>query len=90
MGQDITGGETVQTTLAENLTNMERIFSEAIDVLASAIEAKDSYTSGHQRQVARLAKAIAAEMGYSPSFVKGVEQASSSTTSARSRCPVKS
>lgn len=76
VGQDITEAKLVQTTLAENLTNMERIFSEAIDVLASATEAKDPYTSGHQRQVARLAKAIAAEMGYSPSFVKGVEQAS--------------
>lgn len=76
VGQDITESKLVQTTLAENLTNMERIFSETIEVLASATEAKDPYTSGHQRQVARLAKAIAEEMGYSPSFVKGVEQAS--------------
>ena len=76
VGQDITESKLVQTTLAENLTNMERIFSEAIEVLASATEAKDPYTSGHQRQVARLAKAIAEEMGYSASFVKGVEQAS--------------
>lgn len=76
VGQDITEAKLVQTTLAENLTNMERTFSEAIEVLASATEAKDPYTSGHQRQVARLAKAIAEEMGYSPSFVRGVEQAS--------------
>ncbi len=76
VGQDITESKIVQTTLAENLTNMERIFSEAIEVLASATEAKDPYTSGHQRQVARLAKAIAEEMGYPSSFVKGVEQAS--------------
>ncbi|NLB83338.1 MAG: PAS domain S-box protein [Synergistaceae bacterium] len=76
VGQDITESKLVQTTLAENLTNMERTFSEAIEVLASATEAKDPYTSGHQRQVARLAKAIAEEMGYCSSFVRGVEQAS--------------
>jgi HD-GYP domain-containing protein (c-di-GMP phosphodiesterase class II) len=36
---------------------------------------KDSYTAGHQRQVADLARAIATEMGLSEEQVDGIRMA---------------
>lgn len=74
-GQDITDSRLVQTTLAENLASMERTFSEAIEVLASATGAKDPYTAEHQRRVARLSAAMAEMLGYDKTFIRGVEQA---------------
>ncbi len=74
-GQDITDSRLVQTTLAENLAAMERTFSEAIEVLASATDAKDPYTAEHQRRVARLSAAMAEQLGYDSAFIRGVEQA---------------
>jgi PAS domain S-box-containing protein len=72
-GQDITDSRLVQTTLAENLAAMERTFSEAIEVLASATDAKDPYTAEHQRRVARLSAAMAEQLGYDSAFIRGVE-----------------
>jgi len=74
-GQDITDSKLVQTALEENIENMERVFNETVEVLASVTEAKDPYIHGHQRRVAELAGAIAAEMGYGKSFVRRVRQA---------------
>jgi putative nucleotidyltransferase with HDIG domain len=39
------------------------------------VETKDAYTAGHQRRVANLARAIAAEMGLSPEQIDGIRMA---------------
>ncbi len=43
-----------------------------VKALANTVETKDPYTSGHQRRVARLACAMAQEMGESEHFVEGM------------------
>ena len=60
---DITEKMTLETALKDSLEKMNRVVDETVDALASAIEKRDPYTAGHQKRVARLACAIAGEMG---------------------------
>lgn len=48
---------------------------ETVNALASVLEQRDPYTSGHQRRVAQLACAIAEEMGLSGERVDGLRLA---------------
>lgn len=43
-----------------------------IEAISATMESRDPYTSGHQKRVARLAAAIAREMGLSDNVVQGV------------------
>lgn len=63
---------------AEKMAIFEKLshsFDNAIAAIASTVEMRDPYTAGHQRQVARLAIAIAAEMGMPKDQMKGLEMA---------------
>ena len=51
--------------LKEKLSKMEQLSSEVIWTLSGAIDAKDSYTSGHSRRVAEYSKEIAKRLGQS-------------------------
>lgn len=44
---------------------------ETVYAMALMVEMRDSYTAGHQRRVARLARAIAEEMGLSEKEIEG-------------------
>lgn len=72
---DISKRKEVEQALRESLQKSERIFGETIHALASAAEARDPYTAGHQRRVARLACAIAAGMGLAEEQIKGIRTA---------------
>ena len=48
-------------------------YLEAIETLAVALEAKDSYTRGHSNMVTAYAVAIARKMGLEPSMIQAVE-----------------
>jgi diguanylate cyclase (GGDEF)-like protein len=48
---------------AQRFADMEKAFMETVEVLANALEAKDSYTHGHARQVGRMAMSVGLEMG---------------------------
>jgi putative two-component system response regulator len=61
--------------LAESLTRTEKILDQTVDALASVTERKDPYTAGHQLGVARLARAIALEIGLSIDLVDGLQVA---------------
>jgi putative two-component system response regulator len=61
--------------LAESLTRTEKILDQTVDALASVTEIKDPYTAGHQLGVARLARAIALEIGLSIDLVDGLQVA---------------
>ena len=50
-------------------------FSHAITAIASTVEMRDPYTSGHQRRVAELAVKIATEMGLPPENIEGLRMA---------------
>lgn len=50
----------------------ERALMQTIQAISRATEARDPYTAGHQREVARLADAIAREMGLSEAECTGI------------------
>jgi len=49
--------------------------SAAVTAIAATVEARDPYTAGHQRHVADLAAAIAAEMGLDADTIDGIRMA---------------
>ena len=65
---DIT--ERYETEAARN-----NLMHAAIGAIAATIEARDPYTAGHQRRVARVAAAIATQLGLTESEVEGVRLA---------------
>lgn len=52
------------------------LFLSTVEALASAIDAKDPYTYGHSRRVARFAISICVELGMSKERIRKVELAS--------------
>ena len=51
---------------------LHRVMGSVIDVLVSTVESRDPYTSGHQKRVSDLSRAIANELGLSPSRVEEI------------------
>jgi PAS domain S-box-containing protein/putative nucleotidyltransferase with HDIG domain len=58
-----------------NLERSQRILEETVVALAATAERRDPYTAGHQRRVAQLACAIAAELGLDKEIIEGVRMA---------------
>ena len=54
------------------LENMQQALKDSIHAIAFALETRDPYTAGHQRQVAKIATAIAREMGLPETVIEGV------------------
>jgi len=50
-------------------------FEATIKAVSSALEKRDPYTAGHQNNCARIAKAIAEELGLDEDMIKGIYQA---------------
>ena len=67
----------MQSRLRERVRELGRRQREAVNdgvaMLAHALEARDSYTSGHSRRVERLAARIAVQMGYTGDALAAVE-----------------
>lgn len=55
---------------------INKLFLSTVEALATAIDAKDPYTYGHSRRVARFAVAICGELGMKKERVREVELAS--------------
>ena len=51
---------------------LRRTLEDVLDLLGRVVEHRDPYTSGHQRRVAQLAKAIAERMGLEAHLVEAV------------------
>ncbi len=64
-----------EKTLEKTLFGLKRALEGTVTALATTTEKKDPYTAGHQRRVARLACAIAEEMGLSKEFIEGLNTA---------------
>lgn len=73
--KDISERKQMVKALQENLKKSQRVLNQTIEALASAVEQRDPYTAGHQRRVARLACAIAAEMGLKKERINGIHTA---------------
>lgn len=60
---------------AQLYEEISELFMHTVEALASAIDAKDPYTYGHSRRVARLSAAICEELGMSKKETRHVELA---------------
>jgi len=60
---DITERKQMEQDLKNSLDKLHKTLNDAVVTMGAIVEMKDPYTAGHQLQVARLAAAIAQEMG---------------------------
>ncbi|WP_148202571.1 HD domain-containing phosphohydrolase [Syntrophus aciditrophicus] len=74
---EVTQRKLAEETLELTLNNLKKAFAGAIQVMVSAVEARDSYTAGHQRRTADLASTIAGEMGLSQEKIDAIRMAGS-------------
>ena len=74
--QDITMRRRAEGKLNETLENLRRSIKITIQVLGTALEAKDPYMVGHQKRVSHLARAIATEMKLSHDKIEAIRMAS--------------
>jgi len=74
---DITERKQAEDRMEKTLESLRKAFSTTIQVLVSAVETRDPYTSGHQLRSADLALAIATEMGLSQEKIDGISMAGS-------------
>ncbi|MGD0278564.1 MAG: PAS domain S-box protein [Smithella sp.] len=72
---DITERKRMEEKLQHTLESLKKAVGTTIQVLVSALEAKDPYTSGHQSRSADVACAIAREMGLSEEIIEGISMA---------------
>jgi PAS domain S-box-containing protein len=70
------GRRRAEESLTQSLRRLQGAMNGIVQAMVMAVEARDPYTAGHQRRVARLSTAIAEEMGLSPDVVDGVRYAS--------------
>jgi putative nucleotidyltransferase with HDIG domain len=61
--------------LRDNVDKLRRAINGVVQAMARAVETRDPYTAGHQKQVAGLACAIAREMGLSEDRAEGIRVA---------------
>ncbi len=60
---DVTERREAEARLSESYHRVERALNQSVKALSSMTDIRDPYTAGHQQRVAKLAGAIAAEMG---------------------------
>ncbi|MHB9097270.1 MAG: PAS domain S-box protein, partial [Syntrophales bacterium] len=75
--QDITERRYAEKQLQQTLENLRKAFGTTVQVMVSAVEARDPYTSGHQIRSADLARSIAMEMGLPQGKIDGIRMAGS-------------
>jgi PAS domain S-box-containing protein len=75
--EDITNRKIAEEKLQQTLGSLRNAVGVTIKVLASAVEAKDPYTAGHQIRSADLARDIATEMGLCQDKIEGIRIAGS-------------
>jgi PAS domain S-box-containing protein len=77
IARDITDRKRAEEELQRTLESLRKAVGATIQVMVSAVEARDPYTAGHQVRVADLARAIATEMGLSREQTEGIRMAGS-------------
>jgi len=72
---DITERKQAEKNIQQSMAALRKLLRGVISVIAAVVEVRDSYTSGHQRRVADLAREIATEMGISQNKINGIRSA---------------
>ena len=62
----------LERELETSLVAMKKVLGETVEAIAYMSEMRDPYTAGHQRRVARLASAVARELGMSDDQIEGI------------------
>jgi PAS domain S-box-containing protein len=75
--RDITQRKQAEQQLQNTLESLRKAFGATIQIMVSAVEARDPYTAGHQIRSADLARAIATEMGLPQKKIEGIRMAGS-------------
>lgn len=75
ISKDISETKEVQLELKNSYHKLQRIFEETVNAFSAITESRDPYTAGHQQRMARLACAIAKEMGLSDDQIEGIRVA---------------
>jgi PAS domain S-box-containing protein len=74
---DITERKRAEEQLQDTLESLRKAVGTTIQVMVSAVETRDPYTSGHQIRSADLARAIATEMLLPQDKIEGIRMAGS-------------
>ncbi len=72
ISEDITERKQSEKILQETLESLKKAFGTIVQVMSSAVEAKNTYTAGHQLRVTDLACAIGTEMGLVKDKIEGI------------------
>jgi PAS domain S-box-containing protein/putative nucleotidyltransferase with HDIG domain len=75
IARDITDRKRAEEGLKDSVERLQRTLEQTVYALATAVEMRDPYTAGHQRRVADLASAVAAELNLSRHRSRGVHMA---------------
>lgn len=73
--RDVTERTQAEERLQKTLESLKNAVGTTIQVLVTALEARDPYTAGHQSRTAHLACAIAQEMNLSENMIEGIQKA---------------
>lgn len=73
--RDITSRKKVERELQDSWARLQRALQGTVQAISTTIEMRDPYTAGHQRRVAKLAEAIARELGLPAEGVEGLKLA---------------
>ena len=75
VARDVTERKHAEENLRRTLESLRKAVGATIQVMVSAVEARDPYTAGHQVRSADLAGAIATEMELPPEKIDGIRMA---------------
>jgi len=70
--RDITRQKIAEKKLKESYKKLHKALNDIINTLASIVEVRDPYTSGHQKRVASLAIAISEELGLDKDRIEAI------------------
>ncbi len=70
--RDISERKQLEKALEKSVENLRKSLNGAVQAIVKLIEARDPYTAGHEKRVAHLACAIAAEMGFDNGRIEGL------------------
>jgi PAS domain S-box-containing protein/putative nucleotidyltransferase with HDIG domain len=71
-GIDITGQKRAEEIIERDAAEIHDVLANSVSAFALTVEARDPYTAGHQTRVAKLAAAIAEDLGLSPDQIEGI------------------
>ena len=73
--KDVTDIMLSEAKLKQSFDKLQNALGSTIQAISRIVESRDPYTSGHQERVARLATAIAEEMGLSEELIASIRMA---------------